>query len=281
MTNIFIMDNDSIFLDDLVYKFDNKSNFYVVGTATNGQDGLNFIKNFYGKIDILIIDLLLPIYDGITVINIINEKYRKKVKKIIITSSIFTTDTIKYLSEQEINYTLLKPYSFETCLDTINNVLICNSSNNSIKITEIYNYLLKNPDKLEIKISELKLIVEKEVTKILRNLGVKPNLQGFNYIRSSIIEVFFKRNTRGDITKIIYPEIAKQYNTTTSRVERSIRNAIHLCVDNGNYENILNIFGNLLNDKKLYPTNSEFILQLSDILRLNLEIPYSSMINIV
>ncbi len=256
------MDNDSIFLANLVYNFNNENNISIIGTATNGKEGLQFIKKYVGEIDILIIDLLLPIYDGIKVINLINEKYRKKVQKIIITSFIFTKDTVRYLSNQQINYMLLKPYSFDTCIYAINSVLGYNSSNNRLKKAELEQY--------ETKIEELKFFLEKEVTNILRNLGVKPNLQGFNYIRTSILEVFFKNNLRGNITKVVYPSIAKQYNTTASSVERSIRNAIRSCIDKGNYNNIIKIFGNLLNDKKIYPTNSEFILLLSEVLRLNL-----------
>ena len=72
----------------------------------------------------------------------------------------------------------------------------------------------------------------------------------------------------GQITKVLYPEIAKRYSTSASRVERAIRHAIEVAWNRGNIDAIDDIFGYTISASKAKPTNSEFIAMISDKLRL-------------
>ncbi len=74
------------------------------------------------------------------------------------------------------------------------------------------------------------------------------------------------------ITKLLYPSIAKEYNTTPSRVERAIRHAIEVAWSRGQVEAIDALFGYTVNIGKGKPTNSEFIAMIADKLRLELKV---------
>ncbi|MBR2484270.1 MAG: sporulation initiation factor Spo0A C-terminal domain-containing protein, partial [Oscillospiraceae bacterium] len=70
------------------------------------------------------------------------------------------------------------------------------------------------------------------------------------------------------VTKVLYPEVAKHFGTTPSRVERAIRHAIEVAWDRGDLETLQKYFGYTVSISKGKPTNSEFIAMLSDRLAL-------------
>jgi len=273
MTKIFIMDNDLAFSKALASRLGVEDGFVVVGSAQNGKDGLEYIRNCNNIVDVLILDLLLPIYDGMKVLTEINRKYRHKVRKIIVSSIIFTPETIMFLNKENINYTLLKPYSYDTCIETISNLVHRDFFAERKKIAETYNSLAnkKNNDFNEDE-RVFKLKIEKEVSMILNELGVPANLKGHAFIRMAVVEVFYNHEYMGQITKLLYPEIAKKFNSTSSRVERAIRHAIEIAWSRGNMDMINTLFGYTINADKAKPTNSEFIAMVADQLRTKFEI---------
>ena len=72
----------------------------------------------------------------------------------------------------------------------------------------------------------------------------------------------------GSITKVLYPTIAKKYQTTPSRVERAIRHAIEVAWSRGRMETLDALLGYTINTGKGKPTNSEFIALIADKIRL-------------
>ncbi|MTM62315.1 sporulation transcription factor Spo0A, partial [Turicibacter sanguinis] len=88
------------------------------------------------------------------------------------------------------------------------------------------------------------------------------------YLLESIKMVYNDIELLGSITKVLYPDVAKKYKTTASRVERAIRHAIEVAWNRGNIEAISNIFGYTVSVSKSKPTNSEFIAMIADKLRL-------------
>ena len=66
------------------------------------------------------------------------------------------------------------------------------------------------------------------------------------------------------ITKQLYPDIAKEYGSTSSRVERAIRHAIEVAWSRGKIENINQIFGIKVYSPNEKPTNGEFIALIAD-----------------
>ena len=112
-------------------------------------------------------------------------------------------------------------------------------------------------------------IRERKITQVILALGIPANIKGYQYLREGILLAMEDMEMVNYITKMLYPSIAKQYKTTPSRVERSIRHAIDVAWNRGCMENIDKIFGYPVYFQKEKPTNSEFIAFIADTLRLH------------
>ena len=66
------------------------------------------------------------------------------------------------------------------------------------------------------------------------------------------------------VTKVLYPEVARKFGTTASRVERAIRHAIEVAWDRGDLDTLQKYFGFTVSNSKGKPTNSEFIAMIAD-----------------
>ena len=110
--------------------------------------------------------------------------------------------------------------------------------------------------------------LEKDVTDMIHELGVPAHIKGYQYLREAIMMAVEDIDMLGSITKILYPTIAKKYQTTASRVERAIRHAIEVAWSRGKMETLDALFGYTINTGKGKPTNSEFIALIADKIRL-------------
>ena len=104
-----------------------------------------------------------------------------------------------------------------------------------------------------------------EVSDILKEMGVPANIKGYYYLREAIVLVYQRYDYIDAVTKELYPEVAKKFKTTSSRVERAIRHGIACALDRGDYEAILKYFKSLPLDGSL--TNSHFIATIADYLK--------------
>lgn len=102
------------------------------------------------------------------------------------------------------------------------------------------------------------------ITNHLYRIGVPAHIKGYKYLRESILEGIKNPESIEAITKVLYPSIAKTFQTTSSRVERAIRHAIEVAWDRGNMETFVEYFGNTISLDKGRPTNSEFIALMAD-----------------
>ena len=112
--------------------------------------------------------------------------------------------------------------------------------------------------------------LEERVTEIIHEIGVPAHIKGYQYLREAIIMSVNDMEMLNSITKILYPEIAKKYLTTSSRVERAIRHAIEVAWSRGKMDTIDELFGYTINNGKGKPTNSEFIALITDKMRLQM-----------
>ena len=112
--------------------------------------------------------------------------------------------------------------------------------------------------------------LEEKVTEIIHEIGVPAHIKGYQYLREAIIMSVNDMEMLNSITKILYPEIAKKYQTTPSRVERAIRHAIEVAWSRGKMDTIDELFGYTINNGKGKPTNSEFIALITDKMRLQM-----------
>ena len=112
--------------------------------------------------------------------------------------------------------------------------------------------------------------LEKDVTDMIHEIGVPAHIKGCQYLREAIMMSVEDVEMLNSITKILYPSIAKKYQTTPSRVERAIRHAIEVAWSRGKMETLDALFGYTINIGKGKPTNSEFIALIADKIRLNM-----------
>ena len=106
------------------------------------------------------------------------------------------------------------------------------------------------------------------MTAIIHEIGVPAHIKGYQNLREAIIMSVNDIDMLNSITKILYPTIAKKFQTTPSRVERAIRHAIEVAWSRGKMDTIDALFGYTINNGKGKPTNSEFIALIADKIRL-------------
>ena len=106
------------------------------------------------------------------------------------------------------------------------------------------------------------------VTDIIHEIGVPAHIKGYQYLREAIILTINDMDAINAVTKVLYPEVAKKFSTTPSRVERAIRHAIEVAWDRGDVETLQKFFGYTVSGIKGKPTNSEFIAMIADCLSL-------------
>ncbi len=114
--------------------------------------------------------------------------------------------------------------------------------------------------------------LEAMVTAILHEIGVPAHIKGYQYLREAIVLTVRNMEIINAVTKVLYPEVAKHFGTTASRVERAIRHAIEVAWDRGDLETLQKYFGYTVNSAKGKPTNSEFIAMIADRLQLETKV---------
>jgi sporulation transcription factor Spo0A len=135
--------------------------------------------------------------------------------------------------------------------------------------------LIRNDETTKDKLKDLKTgtlctyDLENDVTNMIHEIGVPAHIKGYQYLREAIMMVVKDQEMLSSITKILYPSIAKKYQTTPSRVERAIRHAIEVAWSRGNMETLDSFFGYTISIGKGKPTNSEFIALIADKIRLH------------
>lgn len=106
---------------------------------------------------------------------------------------------------------------------------------------------------------------------ILVELGAPDHLIGHPYVVEGVKMVVENRECLNKITAGLYPELAKKFNTTASRVERAIRHVIEVTWNRSDYETLNHYFGNIVRADKGQPTNGEFLARMANIVRKRLK----------
>ena len=147
---------------------------------------------------------------------------------------------------------------------------------NQSNLIEYVDSMIKNRDqKLAAELSSAKQQpsdtapdIEAQVTRIIHQIGVPAHIKGYQYLRTAILLTVKDSDIINSVTKVLYPSVAKKYQTTTSRVERAIRHAIEVAWDRGDVDTLNSYFGYTIQNNRGKPTNSEFIAMIADNLRL-------------
>ncbi len=245
---VFIAEVDKLLIDDLVNLLDKSNNYEVVGISSDGLDAVKKIEEIK-KIDFLILDLNLPYHDGFVTLREIENNDSIYIKSIIVLSSLINNTIAKNLLLRGVDDYILKPCGAQSILMHMEELIQLSS-------TKEVTSLILNENSLD-----------KKITMLLHEVGIPAHIKGYVYLREAIKKCFNNQGMyMGGITKILYPDIAIQYKTTGSRVERAIRHAIEVAWSRGDTSTINKIFGYSISRLKDKPTNSEFIAMIADYL---------------
>ena len=229
--------------------------FETIIEAENGEDALILIERH--RPDVAIIDVWLSKLDGIGVITQAKSLKlgKDKLPAMIIVSAVSKQSTFIEAANAGADLCLLKPYNIESlCRHILSLSATRNGECERDELTE------RSPD------------MESQVTKIIHQIGVPAHIKGYQYLRTAILITVNDGEAINSVTKILYPTVAKQYQTTTSRVERAIRHAIEVAWDRGDIDTLNSYFGYTIQTNRGKPTNSEFIAMIADNLRLKYKI---------
>ena len=215
----------------------------VVGTAEDGLTALRLLRET--KPDLLVLDLMLPQADGITVLKQLNQEERPRTLMLsAIATAYIAAATVNY----GVDYLMIKPCAIQTVVERLEEIRGLDLAQNQ-------------PGSADI---------ETMVTNVIHEIGVPAHIKGYQYLREAIIIAVGDMEVINAVTKVLYPQVAKTFSTTPSRVERAIRHAIEVAWDRGDLDTLQRFFGYTVSNTKGKPTNSEFIALIADRLQLQL-----------
>ncbi len=221
-----------------------------IDETSNGEAAALMIGS--NEYDIVIVDLWMSKLDGIGVIRKTENDGMKNRPSFILMSPINKQSILMEASNAGADICLLKPFDIPSLVSHIESIMKLRSKNSEATI-----HSSRFPEDLEA-----------QVTKIIHQIGVPAHIKGYQYLRTAILMTIDDNEIINSVTKVLYPTVAKKYQTTTSRVERAIRHAIEVAWDRGDVDTLNSYFGYTIQNSRGKPTNSEFIAMIADNLRL-------------
>ena len=254
MLKIVVADDNREFNGLLTSYLSMQPDFEVIASVFNGKEVLELFKD--NRIDVLILDIIMPHLDGIGVMEALVEMELEHRPHVIMLTAFGHESITRKAVDLGAAYYILKPFDIELLPGRIRQL----SGSDVVRETGLTAAAAKK------KASRVPL--EEEVTEIMHQIGIPAHIKGYLYLRDAIIMVVEDIDLLGSITKILYPEIADRFDTTPSRVERAIRHAIEVAWARNSVDVIKKFFGYTIKSEKGKPTNSEFIAMMADRMRL-------------
>lgn len=265
---ILIADDNYDFAMTLTNYLEKEENIEIVGRAKDGQEAYDLIIET--KPDVVLLDMIMPHVDGLGVLEKLNDTEMEKRPICIILSAVGQDKITQKAITLGAQYYIVKPFDINLLIKRIKELKFYQpgqSKPNYFMAKEIKSqYIDLTP---ESKKNQENL--EALVTNVIHEVGVPAHIKGYQYLREAIMMVVSDIDVINQITKQLYPDIAKKYKTTPSRVERAIRHAIEVAWGRGQTDTVESIFGYTVSASKGKPTNSEFIAMIADKLRLELK----------
>ena len=239
---VMIADADEDVRRSLSELLSKETGIQVVGSTGDGNQVITLLRETGA--DVLVMDLVLYGMDGLELLEQINTQEARK-PGILIYSSFVTGGVAAKTAELGADYFLAKPNNAQSVIERVR--------------------LLKNSGTVTPKAYQN---METLITSIIHEIGVPAHIKGYQYLREAIMIAVDDMEVINAVTKVLYPEVAKRFGTTASRVERAIRHAIEVAWDRGDLETLQKYFGYTVSNAKGKPTNSEFIAMIADRLQL-------------
>lgn len=235
----------------LVETVSRENDLELVGETADGNELLHLAQET--RPDVIVMDMVLTHSDGLETLIALRNASLNPRPRILVLSGFVRGNLTELAAEQGADYFLLKPCKLTSILERVR-WLANNGERETLPQPRTSNHSL-----------------EALVTAIIHEIGVPAHIKGYQYLREAIRLTVEDMEVINAVTKILYPEVAKRFNTTASRVERAIRHAIEVAWDRGDLETLQKYFGYTVSNAKGKPTNSEFIAMIADRLQLQLK----------
>jgi len=239
---VLIADSSEEFLAILSEAIGKEADLEVVGRTRDGQEAIRLAKEL-GP-DILVMDLVLDRADGLDVLDGVSQLPMRT----LVLSGFARGGIADQVAARGGDYYMAKPCRIPSVLDRIRLLAAQHWAEGIATQPE------PSPRQL----------LEAQVTAIIHEIGVPAHIKGYQYLREAIIMTVEDMDVINAVTKVLYPEVARKFGTTASRVERAIRHAIEVAWDRGDLETLQKYFGYTVSNTKGKPTNSEFIAMIAD-----------------
>ena len=246
---ILITDNSDVFCNALSAELSHTDGFRVIGTATNGEQALQMLTEY--KPDIVVLDLMLAKKDGIGILKTISSMQPRPA--VLATTHLITDYVTSSIANLGVRYLMIKPCDVTAVVERLEEIRGGEKQQTAGNLRP-----------------SAQPSIEGLVTGIIHEIGVPAHIKGYQYLREAIIIAVGDMDVINAITKVLYPQVAKTFGTTPSRVERAIRHAIEVAWDRGDLDTLQRFFGYTVSNTKGKPTNSEFIALIADRLQLQL-----------
>ena len=242
-TRIMVADGDEEFLGLLKQTIELENDFELVEASASGAEVLRRLVDT--NVDVLVMDLVLTEVDGLEVLEQVAEWDIRP--KVLVLSSVPRSKVANQSVDLGCDYYMMKPL---------------NLSSLPARIRMLSQQSAGEPEPVRSQ------SLEAQITSIIHEIGVPAHIKGYQYLREAILLTVENMDVINAVTKVLYPEVAKHFGTTASRVERAIRHAIEVAWDRGDLETLQKYFGYTVSNTKGKPTNSEFIAMIADRLQL-------------
>lgn len=243
LKRILVADTGVEFRTILSNTLGSEADIQVVGETGDGGELVRMVKEL--EPDAVVMEMVLTGLDGLEVLEQLNTLNRRP--KILVLSSYTQGNVVEQAAERGAEFFIAKPCKLSTVCERLRQVM--------------------SPGGLEASGDESPNL-EAQVTAVIHEVGVPAHIKGYQYLREAIIIAVNDMEVINAVTKVLYPEVAKRFGTTASRVERAIRHAIEVAWDRGDLETLQKYFGYTVSNSKGKPTNSEFIAMIADQLQL-------------
>ncbi len=244
---VLIADDSTVVLEVLSSYLQDKEDIEVVGTAEDGLQVMDILRS--KPVDVLLLDMVMPRLDGFGVLAQIQKENLPHRPHIIAVTALMRDDFIQRAINLGSDYYILKPF----------------------ELSAVYQRIVERNQPVEVQADApvrapqpANCSLDERIANIFLSMGIPAHIKGYHFLREAIKLVVNDREMINAITKDLYPTVALNFNTTSSKVERAIRHAIDVAWTRGQMENINMLFGSKLYVKHEKPTNGEFIALIAD-----------------
>ena len=252
---ILLADPNQDFCKMMTELLDRERDMEVIGATGDGQEAFELLQK--QRPDVMLLDLVLSQLDGLSLLRRMNRDGLQC--HVIVLSGFVNSKVVTDCAGLGADYFVPKPCDSTVVLGHIRQIMglePLEQGVDSVDCSKVWNRALQGAD------------LEGMVTDVIHEIGVPAHIKGYQYLREAIILTINDMEMINAVTKVLYPEVAKKFDTTPSRVERAIRHAIEVAWDRGDIEVLQKYFGYTVSNIKGKPTNSEFIAMIADNLTL-------------